>query len=148
MAEDAARFVELLREEESIYGEVLEFARKQSALVEGGQAEELLTVLAAKGELIGRLTGLGSELGPMKESWKASRDSLPGDERAVVEGLLASIAELLEKIIAEENAAEDLIGKQRTDTVERIKDLQKGRQMNKAYGDQAGGGGRFTDTKR
>jgi len=148
MAEDAARFVELLREEESIYGEVLELARKQSALVEGGQAEELLTVLAAKGELIGRLTGLGSELGPMKESWKASRDSLAGDERAGVEGLLASITELLEKIIAEENAAEELIGRQRTDTVERIKDLQKGRQMNKAYGDRTAGGGRFTDTKR
>jgi len=147
-AQQMPRFSELLREEEGLYQQVLELAEKQSVLVREGQAEEFLKVLAAKGELVGRLGDLAGELGPMKESWRLARESLDGAARSEVEDLLASITGLLEKIIAEENAAEELIGRQRTETVDRIKGLQKGRQMNRAYGDHANGGGRFTDTKR
>lgn len=149
MAESqTARFAELLRSEEGVYSRVLELSRQQTALVKSGESAELLKVLAAKGTLVAELEALATELGPLKEGWKGVRDSLPDAERSALEAQLEAIAALLEQIIAEDGAVEKLIGESRGESLERIRKVQTGRKLNKAYGDQSGEGSRFTDSKR
>ena len=147
-AGDSARFADLLGQEERIYTEVLELSRHQSEVVESGDSEGLLKVLAAKGELVAQLESLGGELGPLKEGWKECRESLAEAERVEIEKRLESISALLEQIIAEDSAVEEMVGRKRDEGLDRIKKVQMGRKMNKAYGDGPKGGGRFTDSKR
>ncbi len=146
-AEEIARFAGLLGTERDIYAEILDMAGRQAALLKAGDSTGLLEIIGAKQELVGRLTELAGELAPLKDGWKSSRDSIDAAERAKIEAVLSDIAGLLEKIIAEENSTEEIIGSKREESVERIKKLQTGKKMLKAYGDGKSPAPRFTDGK-
>jgi len=138
----------LLATEEGIYGEILELSRKQSELVRGRDAESLMRVIGEKQDRIAKLGDLAVEGRALKERWKAEKESVQAGSRAEIEARLKTVAGLLESILAEENAAGAVLGRERAEAVERIKKLAYGRKVNKAYGGPGAPDARFTDSKR
>lgn len=87
----AARFLELMRHQRTLYRRLRFLAERQQALVCDGAGEALLSVLAERQRLVDGLMGLGARLAPYREHWTEFYASLD-------EVVRHEVAEMLEEV--------------------------------------------------
>jgi hypothetical protein len=126
--------VRLLTSQRDVYQQLAELACQQSQFVIAGQAEELMTVLAARGKLIDELSALDRELRPHKPHWETMMAQVTGEERATIDGLMSEVETLLARILAQDEADKAVLVKQKADIGAQLQGTATGQQLNRAYG--------------
>ncbi len=137
-----------LEAERDIYAEVLRLTGKQRELAEGGNAEELLSVLAEKGRLAEEAARVSEGSRELKGNWAELAATLAPDVAARGQRLLDEVVEVLKQVLAEEDACQQTIGERREGAMEDILRLQKGRKIAKAYGQKPAQDPRFKDERK
>lgn len=143
----AGTLVELLGEQCGIYRQLNELAGRQSELVEGGDAEALLALLARRQSLIDQLTQINGRLEPYRDQWPSLWRELDESTRQRVTSLIDEVQRLLDEIVAQDERDRATLAAQRDRMADDMQRLGRGAAMNRAYG-QAGPGAthpRYTD---
>lgn len=99
---ELATLVNLLERQLSLYQGLSELSTKQSATIEQGEPEPLLTVLASRQRVIEDITGVNRELEPFRKRWDDLWASLAEADRGRVGDLVRSVQQLLTQIIAQD----------------------------------------------
>ena len=128
------RLVELLRHEKSLYAKFMELSRRQLGVIEQGDVSELLSLLGRKQELLEQMGGVEQELAPAKRNWGQFRTTLSREQRPTVQTLIDEVRGVLKDLIALEKKGEESLQAQRRQTLEQIKQTERGSQLGKAYG--------------
>jgi fructose-1-phosphate kinase PfkB-like protein len=149
-AESVARDMEAyLGSQADRYRRVLALCTKQNKCIADADTDGLMEILSAKQALIAKEQKAGKEAEALLASWESCRDSLPAERRAAVEARHEEVKQVLAQVISEEEKGQETISRKTSDQSRNIANLQKGKQMLKAYGARPGSqGGRFTDKKK
>ena len=135
-----SKLIHLLSQQQLLYRQLRDLATKQSTLVEGGDPEMILRILAGRQRLIDRLTALNRELEPIRQDWQNVTESLPASQREEAQSLVESVQEILGEILAsDERDTKTLYGQQQKIAGE-IKEASVGKRVNRAYVQNGGAG--------
>ena len=106
-----ARLLDLYRHELEIYRRVLALSERQGDLVrEGADFAEVRRVLEEKKRCLAVIARLENDEATTKSAWERDRRDLPAAERGRVHRALQGVADLIEQILAVEEANDnDLI---------------------------------------
>ena len=137
-----------LEAERDIYARVLELSRKGRELAAAARSEELLAVLAEKGQLSDQAGAVAEKTRELKAGWNQLSAALDPDQRARGGRLLAEIRELLGKTIAEDDECRKLLAGRRDGALEEMLRVQQGRRMNQAYGRKPPASPKFKDEQK
>lgn len=140
----AADLIELLGEQRDIYAQLQELSEKQATLVENGDAESLLTLLAERQTLIDKLTQLNGRVEPYKQNWPTLWSQLDAPAQRRVQGLIDQVQSLLDRIVTQDERDRAVLSEQRERIGAQITHASKGAAVNQAYGTGAGEA-RYTD---
>lgn len=132
------QLVALLREQRRLYRQLQELAAQQSSLVDGRDPETLLRVLASRQRLIVKLTQTNQQLEPLRQSWDQIAGSLSAEHRQEVQQLIAQVQDMLAAILSQDERDAQSLMSQRSQVAGEIRNTQKGKKMNQAYGRPAG----------
>ena len=144
----AGRLIELLGQQHLLYRQLKDLAVRQRQMVDGGQGEMLLKVLAGRQRLIDRLILLDRELRPLRQQWQEITEKLPADQRARAGELLEEIKAMLADILDSDRQDSDRLSDQRQDVTQALGGAARGRQAHRAYAGTAavgGAAGRYVD---
>ncbi|MEX0744253.1 MAG: flagellar export chaperone FlgN [Phycisphaeraceae bacterium] len=144
-----APLVEKLTQQRDRYEQLKQLASRQAALIEQGETEQLLGVLAQRQQLVDELGRLSTEIAPYRERWGELSAALSEADRQRVNGLIESVERLLEQIIEQDDRDRQQLQAARDQVGNEVKQTHHaGRAMN-AYRavPAAGPGARFTDRR-
>lgn len=110
---DLGHLLELFGREQACYTALLDLARRQRLLIESGETARIAEVLDQKNRLLERADAVEASLAPYKDRWPLLRREFDADDRQILDMALATVAELLTELIAEERMCEQLL-KRRT----------------------------------
>jgi hypothetical protein len=140
--------LEALENERDAYARILELSRRQLRLAESGDAEELLAVLAEKGELAERAARASEDSRELKASWSAVAPQLSPEDAERGQRLLDEVTGILKQVLAEEDACQQALARRQEGTMEEILKMQKGRRIAQAYGRKPVQDPRFKDERK
>lgn len=104
LTDDTATFIRLLTEQRGLYQRVQETGGRQAELIENGDTQGLLAVLSERQKLIETLGQLNQRLIPHREVWSRTVEKAEPDLRRRVKGLIDETQELLDAILARDEA--------------------------------------------
>jgi hypothetical protein len=108
------RLSEVYRHEYRVYGRILEHVRRQRELIDrGAPYAEIGAELARKRELLQEIEGIEDGIADERARWRSRRQDMDGASAKELMGLLAGVAELVERIIDAERENEVLLTSQR-----------------------------------
>lgn len=119
---------------------LLELSREQRGLIDRRSFTELLSVIARKQRVLGRLDALKQGRPAIVTEWKSRRDELSADLRGECEALLQETESLLADLLQEEQSCTDELARCRDDTCRQLAELASGHQAHRAYGHGAPAG--------
>lgn len=100
-----ARLLELYRHEMEIYRRVLSLSERQGALVkEGAGFPEVRRILEEKSRCLAVIARLEDDASSARTAWERNRKDLPAADRGRVHRSLQGVADLIERILAAEEA--------------------------------------------
>ena len=134
-----SKLIHMLSQQQLLYRQLRDLAAKQSTLVEGGDPEMILRILAGRQRLIDRLTALNRELEPIRTDWQNVMDSLPTSQRQEAQSLVASVQEILGEILASDERDTKTLQSQQQKIAGEIKGASVGKRVNRAYVQNVGG---------
>jgi hypothetical protein len=133
----AARLGELLERELEEYRAVLDLARRQSEAIANGATEDLMGILSLKQDRVAAVDALQREAEPLRAALEAAGTTCPEDARAAVEERVEALRGVLAQIVALEEEGRRGLEEARGATGQKLRQLQTGKAMHKAYGKQA-----------
>ncbi len=135
---DAARLMELLRQQRDSYRDLGRLAERQRRLIAEDDPGELLSLLGRRQKLTQELVEMGRQLAPHRENWAATRDALDPRDRQLAEHMLAEVRELLGKIIEGDEQDARSLSARKTHTAAELGTTRAERQAIAAYAATAG----------
>jgi hypothetical protein len=129
-----SRMINLLSQQQLLYRQLNELAQKQSDLVDGGDPEALLRILAGRQRLIDRLAALDRELRPIRADWQGVAESLPPVQRQQAQELVAGVQKILSEILDRDKRDTQALRDQQVKVAGQIRSTAAGKKMNQAYG--------------
>ena len=126
--------VETLTAQRDLYVQLASLARKQSDCIATGDSETLMSILAARSQLIDQLNPLDVRLQPHKDKWDATLAELTPPDRAAVTALLTQVRQLLADILQQDEADRQQLERQKQEVSAQITRTVTGTQLNRAYG--------------
>ena len=100
------RLLELFGQEQACYTRLLDQSRSQRTLIDAGDADGLLRILADKQHTLARMQRIEDELAPAKDQWIELRHRLDEGERELLDDALSTVEQLLAEVIAAERHCE------------------------------------------
>ncbi len=135
-AEDVTRLCELLEHDKTVYDKILIHATAQMNCMQEGNQDKLFATLRALKSLIEERETYNDELISLQEVFSENKNSIfPALAQRVIKAQDA-VQAVLENIVNQENEAKAQAQKQQDDGTKKAAHLAKGKQMNKAYGNQ------------
>jgi hypothetical protein len=128
-----------LTEQVVCYRRLAKLADSQHHYVEHSQAEQLLTVLTRRQEVLDRITALEKIIEPARKNWTAYRDGLSTDCRAAAETLLTETRALLEEIMSADRNDTIVLQQRKIEITRQMAQAGKGQQVNRRYAASAYG---------
>ena len=128
-----SHLIHLLTQQRLLYRQLQELAQKQSSLVDGGNPEMLLRVLAARQRIIDRLGSIDRQLKPIRQQWQQIAGSLPAPQRQKTQKLVAEVQQILGAIIARDEKDTQILSHQQQQVAEKIQRRAAGKRMEQAY---------------
>lgn len=140
----ATGLIELLVQQRGVYEELGGLSEQQGALVEAGDAEPLLNLLAQRQTLIDRLTQLNGRIEPYKQNWPALWSQLDATTQTHVQSLITQVQSLLDDIVARDERDRAALHAQRERVAGELGGARRGSAVHRAYG-AGSGGAQYTD---
>lgn len=126
--------VELLARKHDCLAQLYDLGGQQLALVASGDMTQLLRLLAAKQQLLGRMQHLESELDPFRSQQPERRHWASEEQRARCAELIERSEVLFRDLLAREKEAEQLLGRRRDEAAARLERAHAASQARDAYG--------------
>jgi flagellar biosynthesis/type III secretory pathway chaperone len=126
--------LEHLRSRREYCRALLELSREQRGLIAGRSYSELLSVIARKQRVLGRLDALKQRRPAIAGEWKSRRDELPAELRTNCETLLQETESLLAELLEEEQFCTGELARFRDETCRQLAELASGHHALRAYG--------------
>ena len=145
---DADTILDALEQEVVLCDELAALRCEQRSLIDSGEAEKLLDVLARKQQTINRIGELEAQLRPVKADWEALRHGFAPSRRLAVGEAFRRVRTRLEDLIARETEDAEALAARKQEVVQELEAFDRKRQLPAAY--QAAGGrpeSRFVDRK-
>ena len=143
--ECASRLLRLLTAQGGIFAQVRERAEKLSSLIDTGDTDGLMRVLAEKQRLISQNDQLKAELDPWLEVWERTRNEATPGLRAPIEAALEALRGHMVAIFEMEEAAKQRLEGVKSETGSQASKVQTGKAMLRAYGQRPGGAAGVVD---
>jgi len=145
---EADRILDALEQEVVLCDELAALRREQRGLIDAGEAEKLLDVLARKQRTIDRIGELETRLRPVKAEWETLRQGFAPSRRLAVGEAFRRVRGRLEDLIARETEDAEALAARKQEAAHELELFDRKRQLPAAY--QAPGGrpeSRFVDRK-
>ncbi len=144
-AADSPSLVSLLTRQRDLYRDLKSLSDQQATLIERGDTDHLLSVLATRQGLVDALTAINRELVPVRQS--ASK--IPAAQQARVRDLMAEVDALLREIIAQDDRDRQTLQSAQQRVGSQIRQIRQGGAAMNAYraAPQVATSARFTDRK-
>ena len=133
--------IECLKKQRDCYGQLLAVSRRQQKAIDEKNDLDLLQALQDKNPLLQTLQDLDAEMQPVLKSMSDS------DRTRIIEkgkALKDESAQILEQLIAVEDACANILKDKKEETLEQIKKFQERKQGLKGYGQSGGKSSRFS----
>lgn len=144
----ASRLLSLLDEQRVVYYQLREFSQKQSELVEQGDADHLMQLLAQRQQLIDRLSALNQQLEPFKKDWPRLWSELDEPTRRSVDQRVNEVQALLDGILKQDDHDRKALIQRRDNLSSGLKQVSQGQKVNRAYGSKPNyDNNRYTDSQ-
>lgn len=98
----ADTLTQLLARQQAIYLQMQAFSRRQTQLIESGDAESLLALLDERQKLIDQLIAISREVEPFKQRWPALWASLDDTARTQLKTHIDAVQEMLDQILQQD----------------------------------------------
>jgi hypothetical protein len=133
----------------SCYQRILELSRKQSEAIAGDETSELMQVLTRKQEVMREVEASGAGAGDLLQEWEAVKPQLTAADREPVEQAHEEVKEVLAEVLRLEEEGRTALASRTGDKGGKLRNMQRGKQMLKAYGRGAPNrGSHYTDNKK
>jgi hypothetical protein len=136
---DGTGVLAALKEEASACGELAGLRAEQRRLIESGEAEALLEVLARKEKAIARIARAEERIRPLRAAWEVRKANLAASQRVAIGDAFVEVRQLLEKLIAAETEDAEALSAKKKAAEGRIETFGRRRQLNAVYGRAAPG---------
>lgn len=136
-ASRAQRLGRLVDRQHALFTELHGLSCAQSALIERGDAEPLLSLLGRRQGLVDEIVRIGEDLEPLRSSWEESLGALTEEARA---SLVEKVADLqrISGEVAERDERDRIMLEQKRDALVRdLRDVSRSRGAVTAYGPSA-----------
>ena len=130
---DERQVLASLREEAALCTELSGLRDEQRQLIEAGEAEQLLDVLARKQRVIDRIGQLEEALKPLKSAWDERRRDFPAAGRVAIGEAFREVRTLLGDLIAKETEDAELLASRKTDVEKEMTTFDHKRRIQSAY---------------
>lgn len=134
-----------LRAERRIYESLADLSERQEQILAAGAGEEILRLARAKEVELIRIDEVEQDLAPLKATWRELRERLSGELRAEVESELDAIERVLRRLIEAERTGQDRLASNQQQTSERLRQVDSGRRVQRAYHNGAAPPPRYVD---
>jgi hypothetical protein len=134
MAEALSRVLDRQRD---LYRELDALSERQRSLIEGGQTDELLSLLAERGEVVGALEKAAAEMGPLQAALDAVLADGPDLDESTRSGLRAQVVvvrDLAAQVATRDAEDQKRLLEQREALSGRMRQTTNGRGAINAYG--------------
>lgn len=134
---DFHNLLEYFGQEQACYTSLLDLSRRQRDVIEGGDVDSLLSLLARKQQVLLDVSRIEEKLQPYKRTWKQVRESIGASGRQKLDLALSTVEELLAELIALERESEQVLAQKRDETERELAATVRGRAVNQAYREPA-----------
>jgi len=135
------QILECLKKQKDCYTQLLEIARRQRKAIDEQNDPDLIKALQDKNTLLQTLQGLDEEMHPLLQN-------ISDSDRALLiqkgQALKDEAAQVLEELIAVEDACAKILNDKKEETVDQMKVFQERKQGLKGYGESGGKSSRFS----
>ncbi len=135
------QILECLKKQKDCYAQLLEIARRQQKAIDEQNDPDLIKALQDKNMLLQTLQGLDEEMQPLLEN-------ISDSDRALLiqkgQALKDEAAQVLEELIAVEDACAKILNDKKEETADQMKVFQERKQGLKGYGEPGGKSSRFS----
>lgn len=140
--------LDLLKQEASLCAELAALRSRQRALIDAGQAEQLLEVLAAKQRTISGITAVEEHLRPLKTDWQTRRADFPTAQRIAITDAFRGVREQLEDLITKETEDAEALAAQKDSAAREMESFDRKRRLETVYRQpEAAAESRYLDRK-
>ena len=101
---EAQQLVDLLTQQRDLYIQLGQLSGQQRQIIDAGQTEELLAVLAERQGIVANLTRLNQQIAPLRERLSAISDAAPEATRRALRQLVDQVQQMLQAIIEDDEA--------------------------------------------
>ncbi len=144
-AQPADQLIGQLERQQALAEDLWELAQRQGALVEAGDSEGLLALLARRQSVTDRFLAAQEGLSGLCEACRAAGDSAPSRERIAT--LMGGVTRRLEEILARDEHDRALLETCRTRNAQELAGLGAAREAQRAYVGARTVTNRFADRK-
>lgn len=130
---DVRELLELFGQEQACYTALTDLSRRQKDVIESGEIDILLEILAQKQDVLERVGAIERQLSPYKGQWPLLRTQFDENDRQVLDMALATVEELLAALIAMERESEQLLGQKRDQSRRDFQKTERGAAAHQVY---------------
>lgn len=131
--------VSLLEEHRRLYERLDGLSERQHGLIEGGDADGLMSLLAERQDVIDLLDHAQRRLEPARRDWERLSPEMPEDDRDHVRLLLGTVTSLAARITARDEDDRRRMESRRDAIADEMMSLTRSRRAFAAYGGASGG---------
>ena len=147
-ADDISRLVALLERQIEVVEQLGDLTDEQSALVEQGEAEQLLTLLSRRQQMISALDALSTNLEPFRSRWQQMWPDLGEENQRHIGDLVGRSETLLGRIVDADDRDRQRLKSAQQQIADELGRVNKTGAARRAYsGGEPAAPNRFTDKK-
>jgi len=142
-----ATLIELLDRQETLYGRLQRLSDQQTHLVEEGDAEQLLALLAQRQTLIDQLLELNGRIEPFRRQWPELWAGLGDAAQRELRGRIDAVQRMLDQILERDEQNRQTLLAHRRNLAGQMQQTQRGAAAHRIYGSSnpRSQGPRYTD---
>lgn len=133
IAIDGQQVLAALEQEAAACRQLASLREEQRRLIDAGEAEKLLEVLARKQRTITRIGELEEQLKPLKTTWNDCCDQFPALARVQIGQAFGKVRDLLAELIARETEDAQALASRKEAAEEELTTFDRKRQLETAY---------------
>lgn len=114
---------------------LLELCRRQNGVIHAQEYSELMTILAQKQRILGRLDETSHRHSDLAREWKHLRETGQTDLREECEGLIAETEAILAELLQMEKEGTEQLCERRDATRRELQNIAQGARVNEVYRD-------------
>ena len=130
---DVSRLTELLEQQVRLFEDLAALTVRQTRLVNDGEAESLLGLLAQRQELIDRLESVNGELEPYRSRWPQLWPDLDESDKQRIGPLVQQAQQLLEQIMQSDDRDRKLLEAAKPQVAAELERLSHTRAARRSY---------------